>query len=50
MSTHEDWFNEKELLEEMEDSDFYFDPDEIYADVYDFPELLVPLEEYEGEL
>ena len=47
--THEDWFNEADLLEEMED-DFYFDPEEVYSDVYDFPELLVPLEEYEGEL
>ena len=42
------WFDEADLLEEMED--FYFDPEEVYSDVYDFPELLVPLEEYQGEL
>ena len=49
--THDtDWFDEADLLEEMEDNDFYFDPEEVYSDVYDFPELLVPLEEYQGEL
>lgn len=43
-----DSFMESDLLEDMED--FHFNPDEIYSDVYDFPELLVPLDELQGEL
>ena len=44
-----DDFNEHDLLEDMEE-DTFFDPDEIYSDVYDFPELLVPIDELQGEL